>query len=140
MNDHPTYLYSSTIFQSHYSRHLKILNRLSSTPPILDRFSPYRHRSCIRSPVPCQKRARKAVIQRHDSRMTRVAGGSGTPASQPPSGSGNSWPLSQRPQTPSRNPRRSQTTADGTAGPTCAHNSGEPSIHSASRPLDGYSR
>jgi len=121
------------------SRHTKHLNRTSSTPPILDRFSPYRHRSRVHSDSPsrCQKVVRTSP-SRHDTYMPEVA------ASNSPTTSQGTWALSPTVSSSARSPPWSQAVTNSIGAvdlTSSSFSSGQPSVQVASRlPPDGQTR
>ena len=123
------------ILQSTQSRHTKLSNRASSTPPILDRFSPYRHRSRVRSPPRCQKAVHGLFPLSYDTCMPEAV------ASNNPTQ--NTWALSPTVSSSARSPPWSQTIPNsiGAVSPTSSSfSSGQPSVQVASRVPDGQTR
>jgi hypothetical protein len=124
------------VLQGAQSRHAKPLNRASSTPPILDRFSPYRHRSRVDSLPRCQKTAHYTLPLKYDTYMPEAA------ASNNPTAPQNTWTLSPT-SSSARSPTWSQAVTNSIAAvsPTSSNfSSGQPSAQVASRLPDGQTR
>ncbi|KIM82952.1 hypothetical protein PILCRDRAFT_446946 [Piloderma croceum F 1598] len=123
------------VLQGTQSRHAKPLNRASSTPPILDRFSPYRHRSRVDSLPRCQKTPHHTLPLKYDTYMPEAAA-SNNPTAQ------NTWTLSPT-SSSAHSPTWSQAVTNSIAAVSPSSSdcgSGQPSTQVASRLPDGQTR